>query len=206
MLWLFFLAQAARPPPPGFVDLTQRIPTLRIHIGYHTSENFTGAPLPGYAAAGAWLLAPAAEALAKVQADLAPKGLGLLVYDAYRPRRASRAMLAWAKREGKVALFQQGYIASKSGHNHGHTIDLTLIESKTQTPLDMGVPWDTLDARANTENASGEALAHRHLLRDAMRARGFRPYAKEWWHFTFPVPNSEPRDVPYGSGEPQVEK
>ena len=198
MLVLFLLAMA---PPPGFVDLAVRIPTLQEHIGYHTPQNFTGAPLPGYGAAHAWMLAPAAEALAKVQSDLALRGLGLLVYDAYRPQRASRAMLEWAKRENKVELFRQGYIASKSGHNHGHTVDLTLVDLKTSVALDMGTAWDTLDMRANTENASGAALANRHQLRDAMVKRGFRPYAKEWWHFTFPIAGTEPLDVPYGDQE-----
>ena len=66
-----------RPPPPGFVALVDVIPNLRLEIRYHTENNFTGAPVPGYAAPGAWLLVEAAEALARVQASLAPEGLGL---------------------------------------------------------------------------------------------------------------------------------
>ena len=192
-----FFALLVAAPPAGFVDLAVCIPTLREHIGYHTAENFTGAPLPGYEVSAAWMLEPAAAALAKVQTDLAAKNLGLLVYDAYRPRRASLAMLEWAKREGKVDLFKQGYIASKSGHNHGHTVDLTVVNIKSGVPLEMGTAWDTLDTRANTENASGEALQNRHLLRDAMVKRGFRPYPKEWWHFTFPLEGTAPQDIPY---------
>jgi len=105
-------------------------------------------------------------------------------------------MLEWARRENKVDLFKQGYISSRSGHNHGHTVDLTIVD-KTGTPLDMGTPWDTLDTRANTENATGHALENRHLLQRAMRARGFHSYAKEWWHFTFTLEGTQPRDVPY---------
>jgi D-alanyl-D-alanine dipeptidase len=197
-MWLLFLLAAdLRAPPAGFVDVGS---IARLHIGYATSDNFTGAPLPGYAAAGAWLLTPAAEALAKVQRDLQKEGLGLLVFDAYRPRRASLAMYNWAKRLGKTELFNQGYIALHSGHNHGNTIDLTLT-NKNGAPLDMGTPWDTLDARANTENAAGVALQNRHRLQRAMKARGFVPYAKEWWHFSFPIDGTEPRDVPYGANE-----
>ena len=205
MLWLWLvIAGTTRPPPPGFVEVQALAPTIRIAPGYASKDNFTGAVLPGYGEAGAWLRRQAAEALAQVQRDLAAQRLGLLVYDAYRPVRATQAMKAWALREHKLDLFKQGYIASKSGHNHGHTVDLTLVNLADGTPLDMGTPWDTLDERANTENATGEVLKRRHLLKAAMLKRGFRPYAKEWWHFTFVMPATEPVDVPYGCLEPPV--
>ena len=114
---------------------------------------------------------------------------------------ATRDRWAWANARRQAAeLFAQGYIASKSKHNLGTTVDLTIVDRATGTPLDMGVPWDTLAPTANTENATGVALAHRHLLREAMRKRGFRPYPKEWWHFEFPIA-ADPRDVPYGDDE-----
>jgi D-alanyl-D-alanine dipeptidase len=188
------------PVPAGWVDLAT-IPNLREHIGYATPDNFTGAVLPGYGAAAAWMLAAPAAALQKVEEDLAPRGLALLVFDAYRPARASRAMVDWARRTNQLQLFADGYIASKSGHNHGHTVDLTLYDLATGEPVDMGTPWDTLNVTANTENATGDALTHRHWLKDAMKARGFRPYSKEWWHFGYTMEDTAPRDVPYGACE-----
>lgn len=191
-----------RKPPAGFVDLRTFIPGIRLAIGYHTRDNFTGAPLPGYGAPGAWMLQQPAEALKKVQADAKARGLSLLVYDAYRPVRATLAMVAWAKRTNQMKLFRDGYIARYSGHNHGHTIDLTLVVDATGTPLDMGTPWDTLNPSSHTRNAKGLALRNRLLLRTLMRRHGFRPYFKEWWHFGYRVKSSRRRDVPYGCFEP----
>lgn len=194
MLFLFAL-------PDGFVDLTKVVPEITIDIRYHTANNFTGAPLPGYASPGAWMLKEPAEALARVQAALKKDGLGLLVYDAYRPLRGTLAMVAWAERTNQVKLLDDGYIARKSGHNHGHTIDLTLIDLKTKQPLDMGTPWDTLSEASHTTNATGAVLERRLVLKRAMEAQGFKPYAKEWWHFGFSVKGTKGRDVPYGCAE-----
>lgn len=143
----------------------------------------------------------AARALSKVQRALKKKGLGLLIYDAYRPVRGTLGMVAWAKREGKLYLFRKGYIARRSGHNHGHTVDLTIVNLKTNKPLDMGTPWDTLNTQSHTRNAKGKALSNRLLLRRVMRRYGFRPYHKEWWHFRFRMKGTRPRDVPYGCYE-----
>jgi D-alanyl-D-alanine dipeptidase len=190
-------------PPAGFVDLQQAVPGLREQINYHTAHNFTGAPLPGYGAAAAWLLQEPAEHLARVQAALAKRGLSLLVYDAYRPLRATLGMVAWAEREDKVDLLDHGYVARRSGHNHGHTIDLTVVDAETGEPLDMGTPWDTLDERSHTFRASGQALKNRLLLKAAMEAEGFKAYLKEWWHFSYPLEGTRSRDVPYGCFEPR---
>ncbi|MBK9364810.1 MAG: M15 family metallopeptidase [Deltaproteobacteria bacterium] len=190
-----------RPPPPGFVALVDVIPNLGLEIRYHTENNFTGAPVPGYAAPGAWLLVEAAEALARVQASLAPEGLGLYVYDAYRPARGTKAFVAWAARTGQIHLVDGGYIARRSGHNQGDTIDLSLCTLSTGQPVDMGTDWDLLDARSHTKNATGEALKNRLRLRDAMSAQGFHPYSKEWWHFSMDLPGLKHRDVPYGAEE-----
>jgi D-alanyl-D-alanine dipeptidase len=188
-------------PPKGFVSLKAFIPGIRLSVRYHTPKNFTEAPLPGYGAPGAWMLERPAKALAKVQKALAKKGLGLLVYDAYRPVRGTLGMGAWARRTKKLYLFRKGYIARRSGHNHGHTVDLTIVDAKTGTPLDMGTPWDTLNTRSHTRNAKGKALKNRLLLRRVMIRAGFRPYYKEWWHFRFRMKGTRPRDVPYGCYE-----
>ena len=188
-------------PPEGFVRLTEFIPGILIHPGYHYADNFTGAPLPGYGAPDAWMLEKPALALKRVQETLSQRGLGLLVYDAYRPRRATQGMVAWAKRNDLMQLFTDGYIAKYSGHNHGHTVDLTLVDRSTGTPLDMGTPWDTLNTKSHTNNATGQVLNNRLLLRKVMQEAGFRPYYKEWWHFSMKMDNSKPRDVPYGCFE-----
>lgn len=174
------------------------MPGLRLDIRYATTANFTGAPLPGYAPGCAWLRRDAADALARVQAELAGAGRGLLVYDAYRPVRATRAMVAWAETAGRTDLFDDGYVARRSNHNRGSTVDLTLVDATTGEPLPMGTDWDTFSTASHFASAKGAAMAHRRALRRVMVAHGFAPYAKEWWHFTFttdPVPPAI--DVPY---------
>jgi D-alanyl-D-alanine dipeptidase len=138
-----------------------------------------------------------------VQDDLAPDGLGLLVYDAYRPRRATLGMVAWAQRSDRVDVLDDGYVARRSGHNRGNTIDLTLVDARTGNALEMGTPWDTFSTDSHPQNATGIALENRRRLAAVMKARGWQPYAKEWWHFSFPMtPTPRERDVPYGCFEP----
>jgi zinc D-Ala-D-Ala dipeptidase len=141
-----------------------------------------------------------------VQARLADKGLALKIYDAYRPRRGSQAMVAWAERTGQVHLVNDGYIARVSGHNRGHTIDLSIVDRATGRELDMGTPWDTLSEASHTRNATGAALENRLLLKSAMEAEGWKAYWKEWWHFTYaPEGNPPTMDVPYACFEPPVQ-
>lgn len=193
--WLWCALAAAGSPPEGWVDLATL--GLRLDIRYATAANFTGAPLDGYGAPGAWLRAPVADRLAAVDRALAAEGLALLVYDAYRPERASRAMVAWAERTGNQWVVTEGYVAPRSQHNKGTTVDVTLVERATGAPVDMGGAWDEFSAVSHTESATGPALAHRHRLRDAMRAEGFAPYSKEWWHFGYALAGAAPLDVPY---------
>lgn len=192
-----------RDPPEGFVDLRALEGRgLRFDIRYHTADNFTGDPLPGYGAPGAWLREAPAAALVAAHEALAEDGYGLLVKDAYRPLRGTLAMVAWAERAGRVDLLDDGYVARRSNHNRGTTVDVTLYALATGDEVDMGTPWDTLDARAHTRHAEGEVLARRLRLAGALRAEGFRPYSKEWWHFTHGTDPRPPlRDVPYGCFE-----
>ena len=189
-------------PPEGFRDLLQVAPEIRVDIRYASPLNFTKAPLPGYGVGAAWLVESAAEALKRAQSALEERGLGLLVYDAYRPQRGTLAMVAWAKCHGREDLLVNGYIARQSGHNHGHTVDLTLVDIATGEVLDMGTPWDTFSEASHTLNASGQVLENRLLLKRVMEAEGFRNYSKEWWHFRLPTEGTRPRDVPYGCEEP----
>jgi len=163
--------------------------TIGVELRYATSNNFTGAPLPGYFANRAFLRREAAAALARVQADLRPQGLGLKIFDAYRPVRATLAMVDWTERVHRSDLLKDGYIASRSRHNLGLAIDLTLIQLASGKELEMGTPFDTFSAAAHTANATGEAAANRQRLQAAMEREGFVNYDQEWWHFSFDVPN-----------------
>jgi D-alanyl-D-alanine dipeptidase len=163
--------------------------SIVVELRYATSNNFTGAPLPGYLANRAFLRREAAAALARVQRDLRLQGLGLKIFDAYRPVRATLAMVDWTQRVNRPDLLKDGYIASRSRHNLGLAVDLTLIELATGRELEMGTPFDTFSAAAHTANASGEAAVNRQRLKAAMEAEGFTNYDQEWWHYSFDVSN-----------------
>ncbi len=199
MLLLLSLALAADGVPPKDFQNLRDLPGLRLEMGYATALNFTGAPLPGYAPGQAWLRAEAAASLARIQATLAPEGLALVIYDAYRPARASVAMVQWAKGTGHEAWLKEGYIAEHSKHSAGVAVDVGL--SFGGEPLDMGSGWDVFGPEAALRGATGEALKNRLRLRDMMVAEGWIPYAKEWWHFEYPLPELPKLDVVYGEAE-----
>jgi len=196
---LFFamlLAATPAAPPKELVDLTT-IPGLSFEIGYATALNFTGAPLPGYEVPGAWLRKEAAASLKQVLSTLLPQSMGLVVYDAYRPVRASKAMVLWSKASGHEDWLQQGYIAEYSRHNLGVAIDLSL--TLNGQPVDMGGEWDHFGPESTFSAAKGTAMENRRHLREAMQAAGWIPYDKEWWHFSFPLPDVPALDIPYGT-------
>jgi D-alanyl-D-alanine dipeptidase len=170
------------------VDVQSLDPSIVVDLRYSTANNFTGAPLPGYQANRAYLRREAASALTRVQRDLRPQRLGLKIFDAYRPVRATLAMVDWTERVHRPDLLKNGYIASRSRHNLGLAIDLTLIDLPAGKELDMGTPFDTFSAAAHTANASGLAADNRQKLKAAMEAEGFQNYDQEWWHYTFDVP------------------
>ena len=174
------------------VDVRARDRGIAVEARYAGPDNFTGAVLPGYEANRALLRVEAADALARVQASLRPAGLGLKVFDGYRPIRATQAMVAWTEREGRTELLDQGYIARRSRHNLGLAVDLTLVHLATGRELDMGTPFDAFTEAAHTANAEGEVRANRDRLVRAMEAGGFRNYENEWWHFSFAVAGPEP--------------
>jgi D-alanyl-D-alanine dipeptidase len=170
-------------------DIRSLDTTIVVELRYATANNFTGAPLPGYEANRAYLRREAAGALARVQRALRPQGVGLKVWDSYRPVRATLAMVDWTERVHRTDLLKDGYIASRSRHNLGLAIDLTLIDLATQRELEMGTPFDTFSAAAHTANATGLAAANRQKLKAAMESEGFLNYDQEWWHYSFSVPN-----------------
>jgi D-alanyl-D-alanine dipeptidase len=217
-------AAAQRALPAGFVYLRDVDPTIAQDIRYAGSDNFVGRPLPGYEAAECILRRDVAAALKRVQADLAASGLSLKVYDCYRPIRAVRAMAAWANdgrseavtkrffpKLPKSSLLRAGYIASRSRHSSGTTIDLTLMRTGAAAPaafdptarygpctaplaqrspdnaIDMGTSFDCFDAASYTASAaiSAEQRRWRRVLLEAMRKQGFANYDHEWWHFSY---------------------
>ncbi len=189
------------PPslPAGFVDLRTVLPAARFSIGYATPDNFTGAPLPGYGAPGAWMLEGAAESLLALSRGFAAQGFGVEIYDAYRPVRATDAMIRWCETHDATWLLDQGYVSRTSRHNTGNTVDLSLWTLDTGTLLDMGTAWATFHPDSHTVESTGTVLTNRLRLREPMLAAGWQGYSKEWWHFNYVPFNGRPRlDVPYG--------
>lgn len=182
---------------PPMMRVTTAEPGIREDIRYATPGNFTGAPLTGYEVPAALLRPAAAEALGRVQRSLAAQGLGLLVWDAYRPVRATLDMVAWAERTGNEWVLDQGYVARRSNHNRGNTVDLTLIRLDTGEPLDMGTPYDHFGTESHTANATGPVMENRMTLVRAMEAEGFTNYDQEWWHFTHDT-TADFVDIPIG--------
>ena len=208
--------------PKGFVYLRDTDPTIVQDIRYAGSHNFVGRPIKGYTAAECILSERAASALQTVQRMLAEKKLSLIVWDCYRPKRAVGDFLQWSKdpthaemkaefypRTDKQKLFALGYLATRSAHSRGSTVDLGIVPSTFSlspppSPLpplractlpkgerfedgtiDFGTGYDCLDVSGNTSNASVGAIAlrNRQTLKSYMAKAGFRPYAREWWHF-----------------------
>ena len=170
-------------------------PSIVVALNKLTADNVTGAPLPGYEANRAFLQPAGAEALARVQRRLAGRGLGLKVFDAYRPVRATLALVAWARAQGRGDLVGP-YIASVSYHNSGQAVDLTLVDRATNRELDMGTGYETFTPAAHTANAAGAAAENRAVLVEAMHAEGFENYVGEWWHFYYYVTGATLIDEP----------
>jgi D-alanyl-D-alanine dipeptidase len=190
--------QAAQERPAAFVDAGMIVPGLIAEMRYATAHNFTARVVDGYEARRCLLTRQAAEALAAVARDLAPRGLVIKAFDCYRPTRAVANFVRWARDINdqaaraefypdvdKRTLFRDGYIASHSGHSRGSTIDMTLARADG-TELDMGTPFDFFSPRSWTADptVTAEQHANRMVLVAAMRRRGFRNYDKEWWHYT----------------------
>ena len=185
--------------PAGFVDAASVVPGLVVDMRYAGSSNFIGRPIDGYEAPVCILTRQAAEALGEVQAELKPFGMGLKVFDCYRPARAVADFVRWAedatdtkmKSEyypdlDKSRLFVEGYIADRSGHSRGSTVDLTLVYLPYESEVPMGTGFDFFSTRSWPTDAAQPSgvRAHRLLLSIIMQRHGFKPYAKEWWHFT----------------------
>lgn len=201
----------AEPLPKGFVHVDEVIPDVRVELRYATTHNFVGERIHGYQGGRAILTREAAQALARVQEELRRFGLGLKLFDAYRPQRAVDHFVAWAgdlkdvRTKGefypkvrKEDLFRDDYIAARSGHSRGSTVDLTIVplDDPAARELDMGSGFDLFGPESWPEYRAipPEQRAHRLLLQSLMKKHGFRPYPKEWWHFTL---ENEPYPATY---------
>lgn len=224
-------AEQDPPKPPDFVALRDVDPSILQDMRYATPHNFTGAPVDGYLAPTCILTRPAAEALSRAQQQFLEQGYTLKVYDCYRPQRAVSEFVSWAAdladqrmkpefypRVDKSALFDDGYIAERSGHSRGSTLDVTLVAlPPAATPpylpwqplvdcvapqavrfpdnsIDMGTGFDCFDTLANTADprVTGDQAKNRLLLGEGLERQGFVNYDKEWWHFTFKPAGQEP--------------
>jgi D-alanyl-D-alanine dipeptidase len=228
LLTVMGTASAEPKAPGGFVALSDVDRTITQDIRYATPHNFTGRPVDGYSQPICVLTRPAADALHRIQQSLVRQGYSLKVYDCYRPQRAVNAFVKWAespdrvmKREfypevDKSRLFVDGYIARRSGHSRGSTVDLTIVKLPApptrayrpgeplvscfapraqrfpDTSIDMGTGFDCFDPRSHTldPRIGGVQHADRLLLKRTMENAGFIGIPEEWWHFTY-------RDEPY---------
>ena len=205
--WLLLPTMAAHASPAtdvlpkGFVYVDHVVPDIQIDMRYAARDNFVGEKIDGYLQARPILTQEAANALKKVQQELQAFGLGLKLFDAYRPQRAVDHFVRWAgdlkdtrTKKGfypdvrKEDLFSEGYIAQRSGHSRGSTVDLTIVslDDATDVDLDMGGSFDFFGPQSwpAFKGISPAQRAHRMLLQAVMKKHGFRPYSKEWWHFT----------------------
>ena len=191
---------AAAPLPPGFVYVDEVVPGVRTEVRYAGSHNFVGRPVAGYLAPRVILTKEAARALTRVQAALRPFGLGLKLFDGYRPQRAVDDFVRWSKEPDdpkaraefypdvpKEKIIPLGYVASRSSHSRGSTVDLTIVAlDGAGEELDMGGAFDLFSPRSAGlfPEITAAQRAHRMLLRTVMVDAGFAPYEEEWWHFT----------------------
>jgi D-alanyl-D-alanine dipeptidase len=185
--------------PEGFDYADRHITGLITDLKYFSTDNFVGQPIESYRANRAILTLQAIRALALVQKELNLFGLGIKIYDAYRPQQSVNHFVRWSMdgsaiqtkpsyypNVAKNELFKLGYIDKRSGHSRGSTVDLTFVDLQTGEELDMGSTFDLFDP-ISWPNAAALApvqRAHRLLLSAIMQQYGFKPYPKEWWHFT----------------------
>jgi len=228
--WLVANAARAEDMPDGFVHLRAVAPEIAEDIRYAAAFNFTGQAVPGYESAECILTRSAATALSEVEHHLNRSGYGLVVFDCYRPRRAVLHFVQWAGSDADQALkpvffpdvekrelMARGYIASRSAHSRGSTVDVGLRRLSDAAPsptteagrcdgpferrprdtsLDLGTSFDCFSPKsAMSSGGIGKgALENRNVLRDAMVRFGFRGYEREWWHYTLakePYPKTE---------------
>jgi D-alanyl-D-alanine dipeptidase len=191
-----------------FVFVDEFVPGIRWDAKYATWDNFTGKPVDGYNANRIVGTRALCAALARSREMAAARGFGLLLWDGYRPQRAVDCFVRWSQQpeDGRTKpryhpnidrpeMFEHGYVAAKSGHSRGATVDLTLYDLATGELAPMGGDHDLMDPVSH-HSAAGISQAearNRRQLCSVMRGSGFESYDREWWHYTLkhePYPNS----------------
>ena len=195
----------AKEPLKNFVFIKDKIPNIELDMRYFGEDNFIGKPIDGYLTYNAILTKKATKALNKVQKELNSFGMGLKIFDAYRPQKAVDHFVRWGldledrvmknkyyPTVDKKNLFKEGYIAKKSSHSRGSTVDLTIIDLSSKEELDMGSCFDFFSKQSwvRYSKITAQQRANRMLLNGVMLRYGFKSYAQEWWHFTL-------RDEPF---------
>jgi len=165
--------------PTQLVNIQELIPDIIVDIRYATPDNFTGRVI--YPAAKAYLVKPAAEALAAVRNELRDMQFGLKIYDAYRPLSAQLRLWDIVSDPDYVADPAKG-----SRHNRGAAVDVTLVDRKGNE-LPMPTPYDTFSEKAHADypHLPKQILKNRELLKNNMMKHGFEPLLTEWWHFDY---------------------
>ncbi|GAA4909539.1 D-alanyl-D-alanine dipeptidase [Stackebrandtia albiflava] len=182
-----------------FVFVDDLVPGIRWDAKYATWDNFTGKPVDGYLANRIVGTRALCAALTRARRHAESLGFGLLLWDGYRPQRAVDHFLRWSREPedgrtkqdhypniGRAEMFEKGYVASKSGHSRGSTVDLTLYHLDTGELARMGGGHDLMDPFSH-HGAAGIAPAetrNRRHLRVVMERSGFIRYDQEWWHYT----------------------
>ncbi|MEE3351654.1 MAG: M15 family metallopeptidase [Saccharofermentanaceae bacterium] len=185
--------------PSGFVLLSDMIPSIVQEIRYFSTYNFVGDRIDGYEEPCAILTKEAARALKTVSNEMLVQGYRLKIFDTYRPACAVKHFVLWGIEDQdirmkpyfypdleKQELFLKGYVAKKSSHSRGSTVDLTLLDMKTGKELDMGSPFDLFSEKSHPDfrGITEEQYENRMILRNVMLRNGFAPIDCEWWHFT----------------------
>ena len=191
--------------PSGFVLLSDYVPNIIQEIRYYSTYNFIGERIDGYEEPCAILTREAARMLKSAAAEMLVQGYRMKVFDAYRPACAVRSFVLWGIEDQdirmkpyfypeleKQELFAGGYIASKSSHSRGSTVDLTLLDMSTGKELDMGSPFDLFSPLSHPDcrEVTDEQYENRMILQKVMVRNGFEPIDCEWWHFSL-------KDEPY---------
>ena len=191
--------------PSGFVVLTDVVPDVILEIRYYSSFNFVGTRVDGYEQPVALMTREAAQALKAVSDEAISLGYRLKIWDTYRPQMAVDHFCRWGKNVtdtltkryfypylDKDVVFDQGYIARRSGHSRGSVVDLSLVDMKTGRDIDMGYGFDWFGGESHPDyrGITEEQYANRMLLRGLMLKHGFLPIEEEWWHFIL-------KDEPY---------
>jgi D-Ala-D-Ala dipeptidase vanX. Metallo peptidase. MEROPS family M15D len=185
--------------PSGFVVLSDYVPSIIQEIRYFTTYNFIGDRINGYEEPLALMTTEAARALNSAANEFIVLGYRLKIFDAYRPATAVKHFVLWGIEDQDVRmkpyfypdlekqeLFSKGYVASKSSHSRGSTVDLTLFDMEKGKEVDMGSPFDFFGeiSHPDYKGITEEQFNNRMRLQKVMLRNGFKPYGSEWWHFT----------------------